>query len=68
MKYDPQKHHRRSIRLRGYDYSQPGAYFITMVTHGRKYLFGEIADGKMLLNSAGQIVQQEWRRLEQPMG
>jgi REP element-mobilizing transposase RayT len=63
MKYDPKKHHRRSIRLHGYDYAQAGAYFITIVTHGRACLFGEVVDGKMRLNGAGQFVQQEWRRL-----
>jgi len=36
MKYDPQKHHRRSIRLKGYDYTQPGAYFVTMCTKNRE--------------------------------
>ena len=39
MSYDPDKHHRRSIRLRGYDYAQPGAYFVTMVTRQRELLF-----------------------------
>ncbi|HOQ32791.1 MAG TPA: transposase, partial [Candidatus Hydrogenedens sp.] len=42
MKYDPDKHHRCSIRLWGYDYSQSGAYFITLCTHERRCLFGEI--------------------------
>jgi putative transposase len=57
------KHHRRSIRLKGYDYTQPGAYFVTIVTHGRECLFGEIVDGEMRLNGAGQIARQEWERL-----
>ena len=65
MKYDPQKHHRRSIRLQGYDYSRPGAYFVTIVTYGRVCLFGEIVEGRMRLNGVGQIVQREWRRLGQ---
>ncbi len=42
MTFDPQKHHRRTIRLPGYDYSNPGAYFITLVTQGRECLFGQI--------------------------
>jgi putative transposase len=42
MTYDPAVHHRRSIRLPGYDYSTPGAYFVTICTHHREYLFGEI--------------------------
>lgn len=44
-KYDPQKHNRQSTRLRGYDYSQAGAYFVTMVTYQRACLFGEIVEG-----------------------
>ena len=47
MKFDPEIHHRHSIRLRGYNYSQPGAYFVTIVTHGREPLFGEILKGEM---------------------
>lgn len=42
MKFDPQKHHRHSIRLKGYDYSLAGAYYVTIVAHGREHLFGEI--------------------------
>jgi putative transposase len=53
MKFDPQKHHRRSIRLPDYDYSQSGAYFITVVTHQRACLFGEIVDGVMQLSAIG---------------
>jgi putative transposase len=63
MTYDPEKHHRRSIRLKGYDYTQPGAYFITICTQGRECLFGEIIDGEMHLNEAGQIVVQTWQDL-----
>ncbi len=40
MPYDPARHHRRSIRLKGYDYTQPGAYFVTLYTHDRAHLFG----------------------------
>jgi putative transposase len=53
-------HHRRSIRLPGYDYSQPGAYFITLCTRDRECLFGEIVDGEMVLNEFGYIVADEW--------
>ncbi len=60
MKFDPEKHHRRSIRLKGYDYSQPGAYFITICTKNRKFLFGNVINGKMILNDAGQIAQKCW--------
>ena len=63
MTYDPGKHHRRSIRLRGYDYSQAGAYFITVCTQNRGCLFGEIADDEMRLNDAGRIVEQCWSEI-----
>jgi putative transposase len=63
MKYDPQKHHRRSIRLKGYDYSQPGGYFVTIVTKSRDLLFGEVVTGKMILNDAGKMIQCLWREL-----
>ena len=60
MPYDPNRHHRRSIRLKGYDYTQPGAYFITIVTYERMPLFGEIVNGEMRLNEYGQMVRDEW--------
>ena len=60
MKYDPQKHHRRSIRLKGYDYTQPGAYFITICTYQRLHVFGEIINGEMVLNDIGKIARDEW--------
>ena len=59
MKYDPQKHHRRSIRLKNYDYASPGAYFVTIVTHRRQCLFGNDMDGQMRLNEFGEIVRDE---------
>ena len=62
MTYDPRKHHRRSIRLKGYDYTQAGAYFVTIVTHDRECLFGEVVDGVMWLNAFGEIVRDEWFR------
>jgi len=54
------KNHRRSIRLKGYDYTQAGAYFITVCTKDRACLFGDVADGVMRLNQMGQIVRQCW--------
>ena len=62
MKYSPDVHHRHSIRLQGYDYSQAGAYFVTICTQGRVCLFGEIAGGKMVLNDVGRIVVDEWTK------
>ena len=63
MRYDPQKHHRRSIRLKGYDYSQSGWYFATICTQKREMLFGDVIDGKMILNDAGQVADKYWREI-----
>jgi len=56
------KHNRRSIRLKGYDYAQAGAYFVTICTQNRECLFGDVVDGKMALNDGGRIVANEWER------
>lgn len=64
MPYDPEQHNRRSIRLDGYDYGQPGAYFVTICTYKRMGLFGEVMDGQMRLTPFGRIVADEWRRTE----
>ncbi len=61
--FDPRVHHRRSIRLKGYDYSQGSAYFVTVVTSHRACLFGDVVDQEMRLNEAGKIVQWEWQEL-----
>ena len=53
-------HHRRSIRLQGYDYSQAGAYYVTIVVQGRDCLFGEVVNGEMYINAYGEIVQKWW--------
>lgn len=60
MTFDFDGRRRRSIRLRGYDYSQDGAYFITICTQNRECMFGEIADGKMVMNLAGNMIQTVW--------
>ena len=62
-KFDPQKHHRRSIRLKGYDYSQEGAYYVTIVTWQREFLFGEIVNQEMMLSPYGEIVQKWWQEI-----
>jgi REP element-mobilizing transposase RayT len=62
MTFDPEKHHRRSIRLTDYDYSQPGAYFVTLCTYKRQCWFGEIENDRMYLNQIGKIVANEWLR------
>ncbi|QFY91129.1 transposase [Magnetovirga frankeli] len=59
-KYDPAIHHRRSIRLQGYDYSQAGAYFVTLCTQDRECLFGDIVNGEMRMNDAGKMIQAVW--------
>ena len=51
---------RRSLRLRGFDYSQEGAYFVTICTHDRACLFGEVVDGEMRLNDVSRVVQTVW--------
>jgi REP-associated tyrosine transposase len=56
---DP-KSNRKSIRLKDYDYAQNGAYFITICSNFHKHVFGTITDGKMMLSSQGQIVNQLW--------
>ncbi len=60
LKYDPAIHHRRSIRLKGYDYAQTGAYFITICTRHREHFFGQIAENEMIFNDAGGMIN-EWR-------
>lgn len=62
-KFDPQKHRRKSIRLQGYDYSQAGAYFVTIVTYHRDSLFGEIVNKGMILNDFGKIADECWRAI-----
>jgi hypothetical protein len=54
---------RKSIRLKGYDYSQAGFYFITIVTQNRINLFGKIENGEMILNDAGKMVENQWLKL-----
>ncbi|MEA5417544.1 transposase [Synechococcus sp. BA-132 BA5] len=65
MAYNPEIHHRRSIRLQGYDYSQSGAYFVTICTFQRQHLFGEVNNGEMQLNVTGQIISAIWQKVPQ---
>ena len=60
---DPSRPSRHSLRLPDYDYSQPGTYFVTLVTYQREPLFGEIKAGEMIQNDAGRIVWDIWRSL-----
>jgi hypothetical protein len=61
--YNPNIHNRRSIRLKGYDYSQAGLYFITICCQDRIYRFGDIKNGEMVLNEFGEIAHHEWIKL-----
>ena len=63
MKYSPHIHHRRSIRLKRYDYSQNGAYFVTVCVQNRKCLFGKIENGEMVLNDAAKIIEKYWQEI-----
>ena len=65
MTYNRTKQHRRSLRLKGYDYTQTGAYFVTLYTHNRACLFGAVLDGKVQLNDAGEMVEHWWFELKQ---
>ena len=63
MNSNPEKHHRRSIRLKGYDYTREGAYYFTICCHQRRCLLGEIKDGAMHLNLVGATVKAVWDSL-----
>ncbi len=60
MVCDPKYHNRRSIRLNGYDYARAGAYFVTICTHRRECLFGDVVNGEMRLNNARRAARQCW--------
>ena len=64
MPYDPRLHHRRSIRLKGYNYSQEGLYFITICVQHMECLFGQVVDHQMILNDAGKMVEKWIRELK----
>jgi len=61
--YNPRIHHRKSIRLKNYDYSRVGLYFITVCTQNQLHLFGEIINDSMVLNDAGEMIQQIWYKI-----
>ncbi|MDF1498126.1 MAG: transposase [Patescibacteria group bacterium] len=62
--YNPKIHHRRSIRLKNYDYASDGTYFATICTQHKEYMFGNVIDGKMVLNSAGKMIKKWLCELE----
>ncbi len=53
--------HRKSNRLQHYDYSRPGYYFVTICTHNRQCLFGDIVEGRMIVNEVGTIIVRWWK-------
>lgn len=63
MAYNPDLHHRRSVRLKGYDYRQGGAYFVTICVHNRECLLGTVTDGTVDLNPFGEAVEAAWQWL-----
>jgi REP element-mobilizing transposase RayT len=63
MKFDPDIHHRRSIRLRGFDYSTAGAYFVTICTQQKEHVFGEIKGGRCELSLVGRMAEYWWLEL-----
>ena len=65
MPYDPERHHRRSVRIQGYDYGQPGWYFVTVCTQPREPLFGTLTRGSMRLSPAGEVVLDGWLRIDE---
>ncbi len=65
MSYNPEIHHRRSIRLQGYDYTNSGIYFVTICCYQRQNLFGSVNNGKMETNVIGQIVSNLWQKIPQ---
>jgi putative transposase len=64
IQYNPEIHKRKSNRLKGYDYSQAGLYFITICVQNRQCLFGNIENNEMILNDAGKMIEREWLNLK----
>jgi len=66
MQHNSQTHHRKSIRLKNYDYSQTGSYFITICTNNREEVLGRIPEpGKMILNNVGIMINKWWNKIEE---
>jgi REP element-mobilizing transposase RayT len=64
MPYDPSKHHRRSIRLQGYDYRQAGIYHVTICSFEKRCVFGKIEEDQFIPNAYGRIVMDCWLNIE----
>lgn len=63
MCYDPDRHHRHSVRLKGFDYSQPGFYYVTICSHKRVEILGKIVDHVMINNQVGEMVNRMWKQI-----
>ena len=63
MRYDPRKHDRQSIRMRGWDYSSPGLYFVTLLVKDRAHLLAEIVNGRSELTKCGEVATSRWLAL-----
>jgi len=68
LKYNAEIHHRCSIRLKGYDYSHEGAYFVTICAWNRECIFGDVVDGEMQLNGYGEVAGESWIWLSRQYG
>ncbi|WP_429886412.1 transposase [Geoalkalibacter halelectricus] len=68
MRFDSDIHHRRSIRLKSYDYASAGAYFVTVCVQGRECLFGTVENGGMAVNEAGRMVEEWWLKIPGKFG
>jgi putative transposase len=65
MKYNPEKHHRRSIRLKRYDYMRSGGYFLTICNHQKSCLFAAIANKQLILNKFSHVASECWQAIPQ---
>ena len=65
MMFNPKYHHRRSIRLKEYDYTNPNWYYVTICTKDKVCCFGKVKNGKMILNDYGKIVEEEWLKTKE---
>lgn len=65
MERDGGRPMRRSVRWQGYDYAQPGWYFVTVCTHGREPLLGTLAAGRMRLSAAGEVALDAWLSIDE---
>jgi len=63
MTFNPEIHHRHSIRLPNFDYSRPGYYFVTLCAYHRECIFGDVEKNKIVLNDMGTLIKKNWHDL-----